>query len=137
VLYPLEDIDADNNNQLSLVMLMVYEDFEMVFTGDMMAEDEAILIERAYEGLKNVDVLKVAHHGSNTSPTQAFLETASPALSLISVGRSNISGHPAIEVVERLETYSDQVMMTKDLGQITLIYDNGQLRQSAYSERYK
>lgn len=137
VLYPPDDFDTEDNNQMSLVMLMVYKDFEMVFTGDMLAEDEEILLDIAHEDLENVDVLKVAHHGSKTSSSQGFLETLSPSLSMVSVGRSNIYGHPAREVSQRLVTYSDDVVMTKDLGQITLIYENGQLKQSAYSERYK
>lgn len=135
VLYPTENFQAKDNNRLSSVLLLTYGDFDMLLTGDMVAEDERVLLTMGHPGIRNVDVLKVGHHGSKTSSTEEFLAQVSPALSLVSVGRNNHYNHPAPSVVRRLVKYSDYVRMTKDQGQITVIYHKGQLSVSSYVER--
>ncbi len=133
-LYPMDSIPHEDNNSNSTVVLMSYEGLEMLFTGDIGVEDERLLLDKHKELLAELDVLKVAHHGSKTSTDEAFIATVSPVVSLVSVGRENIYGHPSKAVSERLYRYSDHVYMTKDSGQITVTYNNGELLVDQYME---
>lgn len=74
----------------------------MLFTGDI-EETAEMGIVTIYNAL-NSDILKVAHHGSNTSSTLDFLEAVKPRISIIGVGRDNKFGHPNEEVLKRLES---------------------------------
>ena len=69
--------------------------------------------------LSDVDVLQVAHHGANTSSTPAFLLQSMPAIALISVGE-NAYGHPAGEVLERLESLDAHIFSTRENATIEL-----------------
>ena len=90
-----------NNN--SIVAKLNYNDFSMLFTGDIEEiAEEKILKEIDSKVLKS-DVLKVAHHGSKSSSTQDFIKTVNPKIALIGVGENNTFGHPNEEVVERLK----------------------------------
>ncbi|GAH55576.1 unnamed protein product, partial [marine sediment metagenome] len=74
-------------------------------------------------------VLKVAHHGSNTSTTEEFLAVVNPQLAVISVGADNKFGHPTPEVMERLEEKlgSENIYRTDEHGTIELITDGKRL----------
>lgn len=92
-----------NNN--SLVFKLIYNNFSMLFTGDIEEIAEKIILEtytKNPEKLKSI-ILKVAHHGSKSSSTQKFLNIVSPQLVLIGVGKNNSFGHPNDEVINRLE----------------------------------
>ncbi|NLL04266.1 MAG: DNA internalization-related competence protein ComEC/Rec2 [Clostridiaceae bacterium] len=102
VLWPKEDAlireSASNNN--SLLLKLSFRDVKILFTGDIEKEAEEIIIKDNVD-LKS-DVLKVAHHGSDTSTTEAFLECTNPDIAVISVGKNNF-GHPSKVVLNRLE----------------------------------
>ena len=85
----------------------------------MTSQEEDDLIEKYGTYLKS-DILKVAHHGSDTSSQEKFLDLVSPNDSIISVGKNNSYNLPSLEVVERLKRISN-LYMTKDLGNISLI----------------
>lgn len=92
-----------NNN--ALVCKLNNRNFSMLFTGDIEKEAENVLIKK-YKGtdiLKST-VLKVAHHGSNSSSTEEFLKLVNPKIAFIGVGKNNLYNHPSNEVLERLET---------------------------------
>jgi len=78
------------------------------------------------------DFLKVAHHGSKTSTTDDFLAAAHPRFAAISAGFENSYGHPAPEVVERLEAEGAVVYRTDRDGAITSIGDGNQIEVSTY-----
>jgi len=80
----------------------------------------------------SVNFLKVAHHGSKTSTTDAFLAAAHPAFGAISVGRDNSFGHPSPEVIERLEAAGVRVYRTDRDGAITAITDGKTLTVSTF-----
>lgn len=82
----------ENENHNSLVMKLVYMNFSILFTGDIEEEDEDSLMKSGWD-LRS-DVLKVAHHGSNSSSTEKFLNTVGPDMGLISYG-DNTFGHPS------------------------------------------
>ena len=119
---------GDRNNQ-SLVLLVQYGDFEILLTGDVEKQgelavteyiDQMSLRESCDEKVKNIDVMKVAHHGSSGSSSEEFLEMVNPKLSLISCGKNNLYGHPHEETLERLGEAGSEIMMTVGSGAITL-----------------
>lgn len=117
VLSPLIDLNDSNSN--SLVIKMKIKNYSFLFMGDATKESEKELIE-SYGNILDADVLKVGHHGSNTSSSSNFLNYVTPNISIISVGENNSYGLPNYEVVERLKTYGS-VYMTKTNGNINII----------------
>jgi competence protein ComEC len=73
-------------------------------SGDLTEEDELEMVKhyRNTDVLK-CDILKVAHHGSKTSSSEAFLDAADPDIAVISVGLNNLYGHPHAVTLQRLE----------------------------------
>ena len=79
-----------------------------------------------YEEYLNVEILKVAHHGSNGSSGEDFLDKVSPEYSVISVGEGNYYGHPSLRAVKRIERTGSGVFRTDMEGDIAFkIYQNG------------
>ena len=112
-------------NEDSLVLRLRYRDVDMLLTGDVGAETERMLtVDRDPAPLR---ILKVAHHGSRTSSTAAFIERFAPHVALISVGRANPFGHPAPEVVERLRTAAATVFRTDRDGAAVIETDGRSL----------
>ena len=70
-----------------------------------------------------IDILKVPHHGSNTSSTEDLLQTTRPKDAIISVGRNNIYNHPSPEVIGRYENLDINIYRTDDMGLIKVIID--------------
>jgi len=94
---------TDGGNEDSVVLLFVYEDFSILFTGDIGFDSEMALIQ---EGVDiNADILKVGHHGSAYSTSTQFLEYVSPEEAVISVVQNSPYGHPAPATIERLSDY--------------------------------
>ena len=95
--------NALNNN--SIVCKLHYNNFSMLFTGDIEEIAEGEILRKYKNNIKilNSTVLKVGHHGSKTSSIQEFVEAVKPKLALIGVGENNKFGHPNYEVLERLE----------------------------------
>ena len=112
--------DADN---ASLVLRLVYGEVSMLLTGDIFAEEERALVTRG--AVVDSDVLKVPHHGSDSSSTPVFLDAVSPAAGVISVGEGNRYGHPHAEVLERLREIVDDGMLflTAERGSVEFISD--------------
>ena len=92
---------GDSNND-SVVMRLTHGEVSVLLTADVEREAEERLMASSHE-LRST-VLKVGHHGSSTSTTERFLEAVDPAVAVVSAGAGNPYGHPAPEVVERLET---------------------------------
>jgi competence protein ComEC len=121
------DIDTDVENNGSLVLRLDAGRVSFLFTADIMWEAEFGLIAQGAE--LDCTVLKVAHHGSNSSTTADFLEAANPQLAVISVGADNPYGHPGDEVLERLKTSlgEENVFRTDEDGTIEFITDGEEL----------
>lgn len=111
-------------NDSSVVALLTTPDFKALYTGDIGEFTEARLV-RDYD--INVDVLKVAHHGSRFSSSEVFLKEVSPAVSVIEVGK-NAYGHPTKQVLDRLLKYGSQIFRTDTQGLIKVVFENGQLQ---------
>lgn len=91
-----------NNN--SLVCRLVYNNFSMLFTGDIEEIAEKAILKNYKNNLGKLKstILKVAHHGSKTSTTQKLLKEINPKIALIGVGENNTFGHPNSDVLNRL-----------------------------------
>ena len=118
-LTPLDTYDDLNNT--SLVLRLSYGDTVFLFTGDIEKEVEEDLVESGFP-LK-ADVLKVPHHGSDTSNTESFLWAVSPQVAIVSVGADNDYGLPNDGALERLSAVGAQVLRTDEEGTIVVKSD--------------
>lgn len=108
-------------NDDSVVLEIRYRDVALLMTGDIGADVERALLPLLTPA--RIRILKVAHHGSRTSTSAPLLDAWPPTIALISCGRGNRFGHPATEVVERLEAAGATVLRTDRDGQITIETD--------------
>ncbi|MFD2369751.1 DNA internalization-related competence protein ComEC/Rec2 [Brevibacillus sp. GCM10020057] len=114
---PDQSSDASGNDA-SVVLQLTAFGRSVLFTGDIERGGEANVVR---QGVREVDVLKVAHHGSRTSSTEELLRALRPKAAVISVGAHNRYGHPAAEVLQRLNEIGSKVYRTDRQGAITLI----------------
>lgn len=123
---PIDGVDYKDINSSSIVLLGMYADYRFLLTGDIGREEELYLIEGRYkEKIKNIDCLKVAHHGSNGSSCEEFISWVNPSLAVISCGEDNSYGHPHIEVLNRLDNVASKVVITYEYGAVeVMVYDN-------------
>lgn len=105
-------------NNYSIVIKLVYGDTSYLFTGD--AEE---LSENEITDNIDSDVLKVGHHGSDTSSSKEFLEKVTPEYAIISVGENNKYNHPSSSTIENLKKYTDKIYQTDLNGNIKAISD--------------
>jgi competence protein ComEC len=120
-------------NDDSIVLRFRYGRAELLLTGDVSSD-----IERALppaDARWPLRVLKVAHHGSRTATSQAFVDAYRPAVALVSAGRANLFGHPAPDVVDRLVRGGAQVFRTDTDGAVSVETDGRELRVRAMSGR--
>lgn len=106
-------------NDYSAVFRLRYGRFSALFLGDVSTAVEEALTRR-HGGALDIDLLKVAHHGSGTSTGAEFLTHTTPRLALISVGRRNSYRHPSARVIERLELAGAQILRTDQQGNVTV-----------------
>ena len=111
----------DVRNDDSVVLEIVHGDVAVLLTGDVSADVERALVPLLTPA--PIRILKVAHHGSRTSSSAALLESWRPQLALVSAGRGNSFGHPAPEVLVRLDAAGATVLRTDLDGQITVETD--------------
>lgn len=109
-------------NENAVVLRLRYGTTRALFTGDIGAPAEAALLAQGLD--LRAELLKVAHHGSKGSSTEAFLAAVRPRAALIGVGRDNRYGHPAPEALERLAAAGvSQVWRTDHDGRVELVSD--------------
>jgi len=128
ILYPFEDLTGEkvkNLNNTSILCRLIYDSTSFLFTGDAEKEEEQDLIDHNIY-LKS-DVLKVGHHGSNTSSTENFLRAVSPKIAAISVGKDNKFGHPSDKALERLESNKIKIYRTDENGDVEIISDGKEI----------
>ena len=100
-LYFLNNKIYDNENDNSSVIYTELNNHKFLFMGDAGIEVEKNLLEKY--NLKDIDVLKVGHHGSKTSSGKDFIDEVNPKYSILSVGKNNRYGHPNDNVLDNLE----------------------------------
>lgn len=114
ILYPEKGQTRSDNT--SIVLRIVYGDTSFLFTGDSMNNDEKDMLNSGYP-IKST-VLKVAHHGSNSSSSYQFLYYVEPKYAVISVGGKNSYGHPTENVLSRLRDADVETFRTDMQGDI-------------------
>ncbi|HUF27163.1 MAG TPA: DNA internalization-related competence protein ComEC/Rec2 [Gemmatimonadaceae bacterium] len=113
-------------NEASVVVLVRFGSVRFLLVGDAERAEEQWLLDHA--GDLRADVLKVGHHGSRTSSTQAFLDAVSPGVAVVSVGAGNSYGHPSPEVLAALADRGADVLRTDLMGTIVLRTDGTRLQ---------
>ena len=123
-LYFLKNNDYNNENDNSSVIYTELNNHKFLFMGDAGVEVEEDLIEK-YD-LKEIDVLKVGHHGSRTSSRKVFIDEIEPKYSIISVGKNNRYNHPNKEVLDNLK--DSKIYRTDRDGSIMFKIKNDKLK---------
>jgi competence protein ComEC len=111
-----------NLNNTSLVLRLNYDQTSFLFMGDAETPVENILL-RTSAGVLPATVLKIGHHGSNTSSSQAFIEAVHPLIAIYSAGKNNSYGHPARNTLDKFAALSIPVYGTDQLGTIVITSD--------------
>jgi competence protein ComEC len=120
-LAPTEDTvdDPGDPNDFSVVLRLGFGRFAALFTGDAPRAVEDRVVASSGSGMR-VDVLKVGHHGSDTSTGDSLLSAAAPRVALVSVGQRNRYGHPDADVLARLARHGVRVLRTDVDGSVTV-----------------
>ncbi len=106
--------DSSDNNENSVITMLDAHGTIFLFTGDL--EEH---LEKEYLHLfKDINILKVAHHGSKTSTSFDFLNKTKPEFAVISCGNNNRYGHPHNEVLKRLKDFNTTVYRTDEIGTV-------------------
>lgn len=118
---PLEPDEMSSPNDASIVLKIEYGENTFLLMGDLPEKFEGQL------DASEIGVLKVGHHGSKSSTSENFLETARPTQAIISVGGNNRYGHPNLDVMERLKERNIQILRTDKQGTITYRCDKEEM----------
>ena len=123
-LYFLQTKEYDNENDNSNVIYIELDGYKFMFMGDSGIEKEKDILDKY--NISDIDVLKVGHHGSNTSSSEEFINSINPKYSLISVGKNNRYGHPNKEVLDTLN--DSKIYRTDQDGSIMFKIKNNKLK---------
>lgn len=119
VLHPREPMSGINNSSVSI--RMTYGDVSFVTTGDAEKEAEELMIQRNSD--LSAQIYRVAHHGSSTSNTPAFLDAVNPEMAVFQVGADNRYGHPSDEVLAEFDRRGIDVYRNDLQGNIVVTTD--------------
>ncbi|WP_207667215.1 DNA internalization-related competence protein ComEC/Rec2 [Butyrivibrio sp. X503] len=121
-LNPTEKMYTEGANAYSTVLHMRYGAFTALFTGDVEKEGEEQLKQTISQNTAkygDITLLKVAHHGSQYTTDEEFLELTHPKLAVISCGVNNTYGHPHEELLDRLESQNTRIYRTDEMGAVS------------------
>lgn len=161
-IHPQRGYENQDTNAFSTVLYLTYGEFSALFTGDLEGEGEELVLGRfgraegqqalcfdpvradvsAGECMRRengvltgpVTLLKVAHHGSQNSTSDAFLALTKPKIAMISAGRNNSYGHPHKETLERLRRQGCRIYQTPESGAVTFRVRRGKVSVESYLE---
>lgn len=139
VLYPTSHLFSANPlnggevNNHSLVLRIEYKNLSLILAGDIQKETEEILVKTGK--LDSVNILKVPHHGSNTSSQLSFLCRLKPQIGLIGVGRKNRFKFPHPEVLQRYEGIGTEIFRTDKDGEVDLKWNGEKLSIHTFTEK--
>lgn len=119
--HPPGETNASSANNDSVVLLLKFDNTSILLTGDIEKEAERKIV--AANSNLHADVIKVPHHGSHTSSTDALVKATSPAFAIISVGQRSMFGHPHKDVVARWSASGAEVLTTGRCGMISVSSD--------------
>lgn len=124
ILGPVTD-DTESLNSMSVAAKITHGENTFMFTGDAETDEEKEIIETGAN--LDADVLKMGHHGSNTSSHKDFLAEVTPDVCVILCGEDNDYGHPHKEPLERVRKYTDEIYRTDICGDIVITSDGENL----------
>lgn len=117
VMHPQKENNDGDSNQNSLILLLGYERFTALLTGDVPAEELVSIGDRVSPPLT---ILKLPHHGSKGSLARGFYQQVKPAAAVISAGLDNPFGHPHPQVVSAVQESGARILRTDLQGAITI-----------------
>ncbi|MBR2471605.1 MAG: MBL fold metallo-hydrolase [Clostridia bacterium] len=123
--------DEDDLNNTSIVLKVIYGETSFLFTGDAERDEEHDIIDEGYD--LSATVLKVGHHGSDTSSSYRFLREVMPEYAIISVEKDNSYGHPHDEPLSRLKDVGAEIYRTDECGDI--IAESDGITVKIYTEK--
>ena len=123
-LYFLQTKEYENENDNSNVIYTKLNGYKFMFMGDAGVEKEKDILNKY--NISSIDVLKIGHHGSNTSSSKEFINEINPNYSIISVGKNNRYGHPNKEVLNNLS--DSKIYRTDQDGSIMFKIKNYKLK---------
>lgn len=118
-----ENYDKNNLNLYSAVITVKFGDTKFLFMGDAEEENEKEITDDV-----SADVIKVGHHGSNTSSSEEFVEKVSPKYAIFSLGEGNSYHHPHTKIVQRWENIGAEILRTDQKGTITIKSDGSKIQ---------
>ncbi len=121
-------LDKENLNLSSIVIRLEFGNTSFLFMGDSEIKNE-----KTREWPKT-DVLKVGHHGSNTSTSENFLKQVSPQYAVIMAGKNNSYGLPKANILDRLNQANVKLYRTDEKGTIEMISDGNQITVNIQEE---
>lgn len=128
-IYSLNSKLYNNENSDSLVLLVIIDNYKLLFMGDASINTEKDIMNNYDIG--DVFILKVGHHGSKTSSSEEFINSVNPKYSIISVGKNNKFGHPNKEILDNLS--NSKIYRTDIDGSIMFKIKKDKLRIETYS----
>ena len=120
--------DESDLNNCSIVLKMIFGNYSYLFTGDATEKVEKTILNNNID----VDVLKVGHHGSSYSTSDAFLKKVTPKYAIISVAKENSYGHPSNDTLNRIKKYTDNIYMTSEKGTILIDSDGKDIKIDSF-----
>ncbi|MES2315649.1 MAG: ComEC/Rec2 family competence protein [Patescibacteria group bacterium] len=123
ILFPDRDVFDWSTNDGSIVAKLTYGEDSVMLTGDATAKTEGIVLQDFSAKDLHSTVLKVGHHGSRTSSSEAFVKAVAPQYAVISDGKDNKYGHPHQETLDTLNNVHAQIFRTDLLGTIIMQSD--------------
>lgn len=121
-----------NNNDFSPIVLVEFNNFKFMLTGDATSVVESEVLSFYNEEYLDVDVLKLGHHGSATSTSYEFLSVVKPEYAIVSAGKNNSYNHPSAQVISTIEQYDEEfsknlsqnILQTQNVGNIVFYFND-------------
>jgi len=126
ILFPDRNPVGFESNASSIISKVQYGEIGFIVTGDAPQSIEEYLV-RQYNNQLESEVLKVGHHGSDTSTADTFVSAVSPDYAVISAGQDNSYGHPHQAVIKRLQKQPLQILQTAKDGTVSFQSDGRQV----------
>lgn len=126
ILFPDRDISGLNPNDASIIAKLYFGETSFMLTGDASQKMENYL-SLLDDNVLDSDVLKVGHHGSNTSSAESFVNLVSPKYAIIQAGKDNKYGHPHSEILDILDKSQAKILGTYESGTILIKSDGENL----------
>lgn len=116
-----DQFTSHSKNELSIALLFTYKNTKLLLSGDVEEDQEKAMVGSGL--IKDVDIVKVGHHGSNSSSSSDFLINLLPEVAVVSCGKNNQFGHPDVAVLERLDSLGTKILRTDEAGEIKIVTD--------------